>query len=952
MPIDLTTALAQLKAAASAFQAQANAAVLAAQAAMGQAGAQLQAIIAAIEEPETPPVIPPAPAKPDDVSGLAVTPLDGALLLTWTNPAWVTAASNTGLFIVSSLNPIDFTPTDKTPYATGQGIPNVGLVATVTSATRFTETGLTNGKTYHYRLYTYDAQGRYSAGVAISGTPVAGATLPPEPPPVVTPPPSTDPNPPPAPPPATPPTDPRITIPVPAFLPVPFLPPAPIPADAPPPTLSDGWKSHWGTLIEAGEPFVMAEIDAALGKFGVRYDDAGDYACALYGITGEQKYLDACLARLDDPSLNHTWLVDVDNANWWREYGVRTAAMYIVLRDRGVFEGRPDLRQRFWDVQNKRCALAFSFYPLLTSDSDQTVGALFVKLWALISVPDGNEGARQYLDHPMNDLVHMVVVDYLRRAKGGQWIEGTDYNKETLRVLFRILDLYRYVTGMDEMPEATAWARQCARSEMALVRDPASDDYACYQWGAIEHVRDPIWFRSLSQLGLIQNFSRDPYLQSFLRAAFRAHTDIYGGTGTEKKFTNRPWTSDLLWCCWNPADPGIDYRTAPEFDASKGFAISDSPGVGLTVFRDGPDTFGGVMSRNMLNVDHYLDAGTIHQIHYKGTWIDTHALGYESMPPDSFNSFQWYGNGAGLFSGAIEVCNRLAFAASDDAIYSFHALGGNAVGDGFSGPPPVFLQEISGSLVVLPGAKGNACATLVIHDRTNIDRPFDPSLTYDQVRTLMNIHEDEYQGIKDSPRKKRVFRSMTEPVVSADRVTWTIDDKTARVMWFSASPVVVTVRKDTDADGIWVQEMGYRIDITFGVDRKWDTITYVQQVWAKGEPVPAEPTWLRSAAGEAEGVLVKRVGYPDTALLFNARPGPDLPNPAWGVEYNYRLAYDGKQADRINRNRYHPSGFTVSLPGPCDVLIFDLDPARTDASAEGVKKFAGISGALALTVAA
>jgi hypothetical protein len=946
MPTDLPTALAQIKAAASALQAQANAAVLAAQAAIGQAGAQFQQVIAAIEEPEPPPVIdpppPPTPAKPEDVTGLAVTALDGALLLTWTNPPWVSSATNAGVLILTANAPIDFAPVDKTPFNPGQVIDGVGVVGTVTAGTQYTDTGLTNGTPRYYRLITYDPQGRYSAGVAISGTPVAGATLPPQPPPA--PPPATDPNPPPPTPPAPPPTDPRVTVPIPAFLPIPFLPPAPIPSDAPPPTLSLGWRQRWQDNIRAGDPLAKLLLDRARGIPIIRYEDAGDYACAAYAITGDPMYLSLCLERLDDPSQSHTWLVATDNANWWREYLVRSAAMYIVLRDHGVFEARPDLKQKFWDVQNQRCALAYSFYSVLTNDSDQTAGAWAVPLWAKISVPDGNEGARQYLDHPMNDLVHMVIVDYLRRAAGGEWIEGTDYNKETLRVLFRTADLYRYVTGMDEMPELTAWAKKAARAEMSLVRDPAATDDVSYKWGAIEHLGE-IWYWLLSQLCLIQNFSGDPYLKNFLNVAFRTHTDVYGfdADRANQAWTNEPWTSDLWWCSFDPSDPGTDYRTAPEFDTSNGFAISDHAGVGLTVFRDGPNSFGGVMCRNTLGVDHYLNAGTIHQLWYKGTPVDTHARGYESMPANAFNGFLWYGHGTGFFAGAVEVCNRLAYQGSADAIYAMHGLGGNAVGDGSAGPPPVFIQEITGSFVLLPGAKGNACTTLVIHDRSNIDAPFDPSLTYDQVRVLMQIQPQEYQSIKDNPRKKRIFRSKSEPVVSADRVTYATDDKTTRIMWFSSSAVVVTVNKD-DTDQIWKEEQGYTIEFTFAVDQKWDSATFVQQVWASGEPVPDDPFPLRSTGGEAEGVIVRRVGYPNTAILFNARPGPDLPNPHWGVEHSYRLAYDGKQADRINRNRLHPSGFTLSLPGPCDVLLYDLDPTKSEASDQGTHKLTGVSG--------
>ncbi len=96
---------------------------------------------------------------PGNVTGFTVTPGDGQITLRWTNPS---DADFAGVRILRKTGSAPTGPSDGTVAYQGTGTSQV-------------DTGLTNGTTYYYQAFAYDEVPNYSAGVAASGTPVAGA---------------------------------------------------------------------------------------------------------------------------------------------------------------------------------------------------------------------------------------------------------------------------------------------------------------------------------------------------------------------------------------------------------------------------------------------------------------------------------------------------------------------------------------------------------------------------------------------------------------------------------------------------------------------------------------------------------------------------------------------------------------------------------------------------------
>ncbi|HEV8617446.1 MAG TPA: DNRLRE domain-containing protein [Methylomirabilota bacterium] len=110
------------------------------------------------------------------VRDLTVTAGNGQNMLSWTVPGTGPAYAGTLIIRRAGAAPTS-TPADATEYAIDAALADGSVVRFNDGAlgTTFTDTGLTNGTTYHYQAFAKDSANRYSAaGGTVSSTPTTG----------------------------------------------------------------------------------------------------------------------------------------------------------------------------------------------------------------------------------------------------------------------------------------------------------------------------------------------------------------------------------------------------------------------------------------------------------------------------------------------------------------------------------------------------------------------------------------------------------------------------------------------------------------------------------------------------------------------------------------------------------------------------------------------------------
>ncbi|MBI2041992.1 MAG: hypothetical protein HYT20_03175 [Candidatus Nealsonbacteria bacterium] len=114
-------------------------------------------------------------ASPANVTSASGTAGDAQVSLSWTNPADSDFHSSVVLRAASAVSD---TPVEGATYLVGNTIGSATVVCVVASPTAScTNSGLTNGTAYHYKIFTKDTNANYSAtGVVPTGSPFTPST--------------------------------------------------------------------------------------------------------------------------------------------------------------------------------------------------------------------------------------------------------------------------------------------------------------------------------------------------------------------------------------------------------------------------------------------------------------------------------------------------------------------------------------------------------------------------------------------------------------------------------------------------------------------------------------------------------------------------------------------------------------------------------------------------------
>lgn len=687
-------------------------------------------------------------------------------------------------------------------------------------------------------------------------------------------------------------------------------------------------QAVWNRMREQNHPwfqYLKANGDVS-GTRDARYGDYGQWATLMYQVTGDEKYAEKAWYQITHGFNGGSFLggkgVPTNNGNFTREYMMDFVWMYDWLRPWLT----PEKRSLYIASLNNWADIVLAKKPasvdengvehiwtVRLSDSDQQTGDYFGVAFLDLATAEDNPRAGQFLREPIvgglvsssneqETTIRNAIRYYCEKSEGGYWLESSEYNVGTLRLLVQGAEGIKMLTGRDYFPEVTALERQIAH---ALIHDLTPDLKQAFEWGDVQEIRTLYTMRRMTLAGMLAGIlADDPESGPYIHQAFDE-------IAVKDKGQAKPWPPLFLF--YNPYAPKADWRTVfPKAYYARG--------MGMMMFHNGwgeADSFFVAHMSPHLNVDHEVRHFGDFQLYRRGEWALTHPLQYGYDYSDCTNSILFGG-----LSTPEEDRGVVAQEAGskDDYVY----LAGTAKGRYYDprwhpNQPPPFLKEWTRSLFYLPG-KERSSETIIVHDRTNAEHPKKHAdRYYEYDRGQIQASEGFKQWLLHIP---------SEPVLAADGFTWsTPGGQESRLTMLLPRNGRARPRNQKD---VWLmqwpfphpQERKWQITVEPDAERQWDTFLNVVQV---GDSLGgARNVLVRSAGGEVEGALVQRSATEDALVLFGAQEASRFyQGKGFTVTWNSRSPF----TDIFLLNIDPESAFAYSLDGRSALRIDPTEPA-------------------------
>ncbi len=648
------------------------------------------------------------------------------------------------------------------------------------------------------------------------------------------------------------------------------------------------------------------------GTSGARYIDLGEWPTMAYQVTGDAAYAQTAWNILSGQLGN-------PGADWLREHFAEFVWMYDWLY--------PALssaqRQTFRNALNGWADLVLnSDWGMRTDDSDQCTGDYFGMVFLGLATQGENSRANEFLavvggldaTGDNHDTFRNTIRDYVQKSQGGIWIESSHYNPGTLQLLLMGAEGVRTATGADHFPEVTALLPQIA---LAQIQELAPDLTQSYQWGDNQDPRSMRLFRRMPMLnmlsGLLQNNAAVGTSLHHFRDALAAIANAID------PYAHGDEADPRSFVLFNP------YAASADWHGAVASGLHYAPGQGIMFVHNGwnpDDSFFGAHMPGRVNVDHEVWFMGNFQLRRNGEWAITHPIGYDSNEGFEVNGMTFAG-----FSSMREARGPVAQEFGPNGSYAYVAgtTGGSWYSPGWWNPPARFLHEWTRSLFYLPSTDKRS-DTIIVFDRTNAQRPQDLQ-AYDGYNST---DRSRIEGA--SQLKEWILHAPVSPNLTSGNISWnTPGGQQVRV---STLLPASQQRSVYDEHSVYMpgfindSEKRYQVRIQPSTTRQWDTFLNVVQV-SSGSPTLSS-SLLRSAGGEAEGVLVQRGGHNDVVAMFGAVQGPNLSFPS--MDSNWKLKYDDPPLfDQLKATRLLRAGYSLTFnagTSTTDCYLIDLDPAR------------------------
>jgi hypothetical protein len=656
------------------------------------------------------------------------------------------------------------------------------------------------------------------------------------------------------------------------LVPAPPVDPPPPPVDSPtgrkPKFWTEGWQRKLNQMRADGEADLTTRdgmwfrlIRTYANQEPDPYGDTGLWAALMYQMTGDVVYV----ARAWD-DIQLMFASELNDDNNGRELLLRRVIIAEIIWPGLSSDGQATLLATFdrWIANLLDSPSLPDSWPLRHIDSDQVTGIYFGVAYYYLAFGSVHPPAAEFFSRPFvggldatgrdRTTLRNCVYDYVLMADGGEWIESSEYNLGTVRLLMLGAMCARRASGRDCFPEVTAWAEQAACRYLHMATQNLLDSV---QWGDNETVRvlEPWAWVSTAML------FDSPVARKFV-------DDLITLRGLTGSHAAEPIDSAFL---------AVNEKTDTAMPTS---LVFNAPGQGILVAKAGwglddsmfashfPPTF--VPPVGVSPVDHAARYFGNVQIWKNRTWALTNPLGYGPGPLDGrfHNTMLHCGYGTPQeFRGAVR--------AYDGDGWAYHAAtcGGSILQSGTYQPPPKFWHEWSRMTLWLYGDVD----TCIVFERSHVDDPV-PMPRFSQYSA------SEEAKLAQNPLRLLRWHAQTLPVIAGNRAEWVTcgGAAVARAEWLDGPQVNVSIG---DQAALWssitqirAPEKKFHVDIA-QADRVGG-FQVMATVLQFGDPAQfSEVGYLVDTVRSSRLVMLARPGQQDRVIEFNAMPSAKLPSP-------------------------------------------------------------------------
>ena len=379
-----------------------------------------------------------------------------------------------------------------------------------------------------------------------------------------------------------------------------------MPATAAEPLLTPERTKTLKQLYAQGHPWAKFVLDFA-DREPPPYGDLGQWSLLAWKMTGKRQYAQAAIQRSGSFDRN------TNDRNFTRECSHYFALAYIWLKEEMTAKQRADYEDKLRHWAEGMIGRGEKGIFTRADDSDEVVGHYFGL--ALIDQALGTDYLQQKpgQDSIGGDEMRKRIGDFCRAAKGGEWIESSEYNLGTLQLLL----IGASAVGMEEFPEVQALLPELS----TYLRWSLTPDWKdSVQWGDIQEPHDLHLHGRVALMAQVIGLGGDPDGQLTQTLA--------------RLIEGRPvypdyWMS-LYRALWFFDPAALSKPAKSRGGQPEGLYVAE--GMGLAICRD-EGTLLQVHMPGMLYIDHMVAYFGDVRWWSGGEWVIDHPLGYGPSAP-------------------------------------------------------------------------------------------------------------------------------------------------------------------------------------------------------------------------------------------------------------------------------------------------------------------------------